>query len=115
MIGAGDFGFERRAALNGRVPPRNRGRRARGHLAPPRPFLSTTGCFLDGDDIRAESVLMQVVADDVAWRFSVQDWQSRRPPRWAFRRRRLWRDEFFVLAQEQVRIARTAQYFGVSE
>ena len=82
---------------------------------PPRPFLTTTGCFLDGDEVRADSVIMRVVADDIAWRFSLEDWQSRRPSRWAFRRMRRWREEFMVLTEERDRIARTAQFFGVSD
>jgi hypothetical protein len=58
---------------------------------------------------------MRVVADDIAWRFSLEDWESRRPPRWALRRFRVWRDEFAVLAADQDRIARTARFFGVSD
>jgi hypothetical protein len=115
MIGAGDFGYEQRAAFNARVASRDGGRRARRGSPPPRAFLSTTGCFLDSDDIRPDSVLMQVVAADIAWRFSVEDWQARRPPSWALRRLRRWRDEFALLAEEQDRIANTARFFGVSD
>jgi hypothetical protein len=56
-----------------------------------------------------------VLAEDIAWRFSVQDWQTRRPPTWAFRRTRRWRAEYAVLARERDRIAQHARFYGVPD
>ena len=109
-----EFGHEQGAALNRSVPPRMGGRRPRRRAAP-RPFLATTGCFLDGDDLRADSVVMAVIADDIAWRFSLLDWESRRPPRWAVGRTRRWREEYALLADQRAHVASTARFFGVSD
>jgi hypothetical protein len=77
--------------------------------------VATTGCFVAEEEIQRHASLAQVLAEDVAWRFSVQDWQRRRPPWWAFRRLRRWQAEYAVLAGEQDRIARRARFYGVSD
>jgi hypothetical protein len=78
-------------------------------------FLACTGCFVDEDELHPDSPLIRVLADDIAWRFDVADWQRRQPPWWSPRRVRRWRAEFEILAQEQNRIAVAARFYGVPD
>ena len=97
------------------VPPWRRSPRTPRLPPPSRVFLATTGCFVGDDELRRDGTLVRVLAEDIAWRFSVQDWQTRRPPTWAFRRTRRWRAEYAVLAGERDRIAQHARFYGVPD
>lgn len=97
------------------VPPSLRRRRPGQRRQTPRAFLATTGCFVADAEIQRHGALARILAEDVAWRFSLEDWHGRRPPWWAFRRLRQWREEYVILAAERNRIARRARFYGVSD
>ena len=54
-----------------------------------------------------------IVAEDVAWRIALVQWQSRRPHRWQARRRQAWLLEYDELTRERERIVHIARFYGV--
>ena len=111
MIGTGDAGRKQQRDVFARIRP------PRPQVVPPTPrwFLAATGSFVEDDELRDDRVLARVMAEDVAWRFGLESWYARRPPRWALHRMQSWLHERDVLEQERVRIARTAQFYGCPE
>ena len=76
-------------------------------------FLATTGCLVTVDELLDNAHLAEIVAEDVAWRIAVVQWQSRRPHRWQARRRQAWLLEYDELTRERERIVHIARFYGV--
>ena len=76
-------------------------------------FLATTGCLVTVDELLGNGHLAEIVAEDVAWRISLVQWQVRRPHRWQARRRHAWLLEYEELCHERERIVHIARFYGV--
>jgi hypothetical protein len=76
-------------------------------------FLATTGCLVTVDELLDNAHLAQIVAEDVAWRIALVQWESRRPHRWRVRRQQEWMTEYGELCRERERIVHIARFYGV--
>ena len=76
-------------------------------------FLATTGCLVTVDELLDNAHLAQIVAEDVAWRIALVQWESRRPHRWQVRRQQEWMTEYGELCRERERIVHIARFYGV--
>jgi hypothetical protein len=63
--------------------------------------MSSSGWYLQVEDVRTEPELTALVSADACWLIAYQDWAKRRPRRWQGRAWRSWRKEEAALAAEQ--------------
>lgn len=75
--------------------------------------LPTLGISLSATDLLGDAFASALAADDLCWRIARDDWMSRRPPRWRWRRWAAWRAEFEQLRTERDAIRAAGRRCGL--
>lgn len=76
-------------------------------------YLPSVHASITGEDVLNDSMLAALAVEDICWSVARDDWISRQPSRWHWRKLRRWQAEYQALCKERDEIRIRAGHCGL--